>query len=254
MENFTAAMRLAKSFQRSRVIHLDEWTKKQIKEFSNLAKPQIVGDRTQFALFQSAVLADDWKGRFGDIPKRPLFLKLIMDDYLCGIAEIKSVSSLYEAYFRRKIENDLFRLGSQLDTGRPLSRAEMDLNVVVSALLDVLTAVAGSMASGIDEDEGVCELEPIIDEPTLRSIAEKHLIRIGGITEVITHSVVVPIGPRQMRNMEFRFAHASFQEWFTARFFFSDPYVRENLTHPPAVRTFLDELTAEARDAEKNHA
>jgi len=245
--NFTAALRAARSFQRSEVIHLDEWTEKQIRAFADLAEPQIVDNADQFRLFRSAVLASDWSGRFGDIPRRPLFLKLIMDDYLCGAAEIKTVSTLYQAYFRRKIENDLFKLGCQFGTGRPLNRAEMDLNTVLDALLNLLTAVAGSMTSGINEDEGACDLDPTIDELSLRKIIGEKDVQIGGLTEVITHSVLVPLGPRQTRNMQFRFAHTSFQEWFTARFFLADYYARENLVQPPTVRKFLDELIAESR-------
>jgi hypothetical protein len=241
--NFSAAMRMAKSFQRSLVLILGEWTRKQIEAYVTLADRDISPQESdRFGAFRSDVLSENWEGRFGDIPKRPLFLKLIMDDYRSGAAEIKTVSSLYEAYFRRKIENDLFKLGSQMDTGRPLSRAELDLNTVVDALLDLLTAVAGSMSSGINEDEGWCQLEPTIDEKSLLSIIESRDVRIGGIPEVITHSLIVPVGPRQTRNMTFRFAHASFQEWFTARHYLSDEYVRENLTQPHAVRRFIDEL------------
>ena len=96
------------------VINLIDWTNKEILNFiKEFELSEGVLNNKNILQFKQIVKDNNFEEFFGDIPKRPLFLKMILQDVVAGNITSKSLQQLYENYLIEKFIRD--REGSFID-------------------------------------------------------------------------------------------------------------------------------------------
>jgi len=219
--NFEAAAeRQLKNFVK---IELCDWTDSHLSAFLSEVDRTIFEHHPKYKEFSRCVRSGEYLAKYGDIPRRPLFLKMLVDDALDGFEGGRDLPSLYERYFLRKLQFDRPALADK--KSRRLFLEDKDLYQRAGVLLGVLTDVAGETAEIAPKTH-----PPVFDEPYEASILinpvikESHLLAVlnrhgcGADTiDLMMNSVLVPAAARGGANMEIKFAHRSFHEWFAAR-------------------------------------
>lgn len=196
------------------VLTLEDWPAPLIATFLQ----QYAADRSEpphpeFSRLQVAVDSSDYETLYGDIPRRPLFLGMLAEDGWQGLQPERHLHRLYEQYFRRKLHADRYSAGAG---GRPVRdgtiAAELGFEETVERMLLAMQAVAAHMATA-----GTAGTT-LISEPDLKARIAEVMGTFGKTEEVALNSLLEPAGrdPDTRRRL-FRFAHQSFQEWFTAR-------------------------------------
>lgn len=184
----------------------------------------------------------EYEGLFGDIPRRPLFLRMLADDLLAGINCAGDLAELYRRYFSRKVDRDLSTpFDRSADGGRPLPVEELDVLDLKGRLLRLM------------EELAVRNLVPLVESPQLafrESLEESELLSLAetvGLSGVqalplLLHSILVSISPRtEFAPFRMRFAHSSFQEYFAAAGLIrlAHPWLASPALLPPNVRRFV---------------
>jgi hypothetical protein len=204
------------------MLQLVEWDQSLINQFAEFYKRNITAAdaTTRIGHFQDTVQTGRYVDYYGDIPRRPLFLKMLLDDVAKEDLRNLNLAELYEIYITNKFESDRATSTSNPVVLRPLSMDE-DYEVVCARLFDLMTMAAGFMYS---VEDGEIRLQPTLSEIKLRECAS----RISGgaldLPSILLNSVLVPVGARnryyQNGYMDITFAHTSFQEYFLARYIF----------------------------------
>lgn len=193
-------------------IELLEWTDDVILNYLDQygQKTQTVG---QLAKFVELVKNHGYEQQYGDIPKRPLFLEMLVRDVLSGEITRRNLSELYEGYFREK-----FRLGRETfyeeRTGRPLPVQDAGAEVVIEKMLRIMECTAAEMLS--NDEEGNIEF---LNQIAVQKI--ERFLQDAGIHDDLAfflHSVLITFDKHSVAGLKVKFAHKSFQEYFVARY------------------------------------
>jgi len=194
-----------------KLISLEDWPELLIGRFLD----RFAGDRpgeasAAFTQFREAVAACRYEALYGDIPKRPLFLGMLAEDAWAGLAPETHLHRLYGVYFRRKLLHD--RYGAQSRPVREGAIAEQfGLDEIIHRMMAAMQAVAIRM--GRPDGAG-----SLINERDLQAIVLETVGTYGQVEEVALNSLMQPAGRDLLTGARvFRFAHQSFQDWFTAR-------------------------------------
>lgn len=217
-----------------KIIFLEEWGIKEMSFYVNsLFK---IHKNKDLLKFKKLIENNEYNTLYGDIPKRPLFLKMICEDILNGDTEQKSIDELYEGYFLRKFDIDRdSSIGADAKEGRPLTYGEGEQKIAYK-IMQVLEEVAGMLIAGSKNEEKNIEhyykdktenlfqysssliIKENIEEEELEVVIKKYFPNSNEIMDFLLHSVLVPEHKRKGASMRLRFAHKSFQEFFTKKF------------------------------------
>ncbi|BAF73051.1 toll/interleukin-1 receptor domain-containing protein [Sulfurovum sp. NBC37-1] len=194
---------------------LEEWNDKIILEYILSLKNTLSResqDTKNLEKFEQLVRDKKYHQEYGDIPKRPLFLKMLTDDIISGDIKIKNISELYESYLTRKFTLD--REGSYISkrAARPLSK-QGDVYEVTDYIFDLLAKISWEMTNvdGFNIVYG-----EYITEEEIKNLMHTDYGEINHIIELLLNSVLIPYDKRKRRNFKAKFAHKSFQEYFLA--------------------------------------
>jgi hypothetical protein len=200
------------------MLRLNEWSDPLIIEYTKAYLNSIAETEVQQRIghFEEAVRSGRYIDYYGDIPKRPLFLKMLLDDISEDDLKIRNLSDLYTIYITQKFERDRASSTTKPVVSRPLNMNE-DYTVVCAQLFKLMTMAAGRMYT---IEEGEVRLEPKLSEETLRECAGKISNTPLDLPSILLNSVMVPVGQRNALHrggtIEVAFAHTSFQEFFLA--------------------------------------
>lgn len=225
-------------------ISLEPWTDPLIGSFLTSFASRQQGDASdEFVEFRSLVASGKYESVYGDIPRRPLFLGMLAADAWHGRASPQQLSDLYEHYFARKFERDRYESGHQRPFGL-LDREGMDeaLRLIFLAMESAAAALnekaIGVLVGGSNDVTNVGSLT----RGELNSALQKSGLGDVVTTELSAHSVIVPGGrDRSTGEPLFRFAHASFEDYFLARWLWRN-HVAPDDTANDAVRRFHAEM------------
>lgn len=196
-------------------VELKEWRDKEILEYISELKSRVDNQEEKYGYlveFEKLIKQKKYNAVYGDIPKRPLFLKMLCDDIMSGETKIKNISQLYESYLTNKFKLD--REGSSIwaKTNRPLSKTG-DVQSVIDYIFELLAKIAWEMIT-ID---GVSVLyNESIDERNITKLMRLEYDELDEIIELLLNSVLIPFDKRKRREFKAKFAHKSFQEYFLA--------------------------------------
>jgi hypothetical protein len=232
------------------MIRLVDWPEPLILEYTRHYQRGTRGVevQTRIAHFEEAIKTGSYVDYYGDIPKRPLFLKMLLDDVAKDDLRSRNLAELYTIYITKKFESDRASSTSRPVVLRPLGLDE-DYEVVCARLFDLMTVAAGRMYA---IEGGELRLHPRLSEVTLRACAEQIAGESLDLPSILLNSVMVPVGRRNKLHhgghIEVAFAHTSFQEFFLARHILAallekniDPTILHSVIPKPVTR-FLQQL------------
>jgi len=185
-------------------LELLEWTDNDILSYIDL----LVSTEDSVKLFRERINSGLYKKFYGDIPKRPLFLKMLISDIKENEA-IDNISILYERYFLKKFQIDQ---SGYLD--KPLERPlDMKGGFIDHAkrLMNCTSEIAALM---VNLEDGT--LTEFTTEQEIEHLLTKY--KISSLIELTQNSVLVPFNIKSFRDYKLKFAHKSFQEFFIAKF------------------------------------
>lgn len=171
--------------------------------------------------FIASIDGGKYESIYGDIPKRPLFLQMLVRDILSGNFGRNSLSLVYESYLHEKLRIDITRAFADNKYLLPINMFERhDLYKVADRIFSALTTLSAAML--VNDEEGKAILLPSVLESQLEKEVELVKMKEMSVTEILLNSVLIPIDKRGADSPNFRlkFAHKSFQEFFTARYLF----------------------------------
>lgn len=211
--NFAVA--LPKRREHKDRIKLLEWENKQILEFVNIyqVKYSITETaRKNLKEFENIIRQGKYQKYYGDIPKRPLFLDMIVRDVADGNIKETSLAELYEKYFLKKFIWDTESKFAEIPAGRPVTYTD-DIYKGFANMCLIMEQVAGMM---IDDSNEVVFLNTSIDESVIEPFLTKY--NIINLQTLLLNSVLTTHSTRTVSGVQVGFAHRSFQEYFTARY------------------------------------
>lgn len=195
-------------------IELLSWQNKNILEYIEEMKLRTSVNKEEqkrLEYFKELVSKNRYEEIYGDIPKRPLFLKMLVDDIIHGETSIKNISELYENYLIKKFRID--REGSVLvsNSSRPLA-LNGDRNSVIDYIFEILSLIAWHMV----EVDGLNVIySEYVEEKKIKEILKDNN-QFDELIELLINSVLIPFEKRQRRSFKAKFAHKSFHEYFLA--------------------------------------
>ena len=221
------------------VINLIDWTNKEILNFiKEFELSEGVLNNKNILQFKQIVKDNNFEEFFGDIPKRPLFLKMILQDVVAGNITSKSLQQLYENYLIEKFIRD--REGSFIDnkSGRLLKlENEKDRLGIINLIWKMMKSVAEKMIV-IENNE--LKLKSFILEEELNTIIESSSNNISS-REILLNTVLIPIAQRSVQGLKLIFAHRSFQEYYTALYLIEEKSIlKKNISISKEILRFLN--------------
>lgn len=204
-------------------IFLSDWQNAQItqylEQYLTLAKPTDT-EKQRIHQFIKQVQTGAYETYYGDIPKRPLFLSMLTSDIKAGNIEKRSLAEIYERYFVEKFKLDLSRAFRENTEQKQIRLLEEEgMSKILKKMKSVLVQVAALMIINNEHDEAV--LLPHTLESKVEIYVQSLKLKEFSITEVLLNSVLVPLEYRRdTEDIKIKFAHKSFQEYFTACYLF----------------------------------
>lgn len=217
-EDFKIA--LAKNKMNTDYIFLVEWGDKEISDYIELFIGKNMERLNQNELSRlrhlKQLINDNLYGQFyGDIPKRPLFLEMILRDVISGDIQQRNIGELYLNYFLEKFDRDILGQFDNFTPQREMPDFSIDL------LKTVLLEIHESAARSCIKNEGINYGEEAVIENLIHEKEIRLRMTHGGfsndIGKFILVSVLTPVSRRGNMNMKLKFAHKSFMEFFIAR-------------------------------------
>jgi len=205
---------------------------------------QLDGASTRLSEFRQLVQDGRYGELYGDIPRRPLFLSMLIDDVQQEGVRPRSRLSLFTDWIDRKIERDWHNPKAAGGAIRPPIRSDHaeSLDRTKTRAYQVMTAAARKMISF--DETGTLSLLPTVaiddvldDGPAWFADVDPEALAI--------QSVLLPLQERALRNTSlFRFAHQAFQGYFLALSLYSVPDETIELAAPVEVREWLSEISS----------
>lgn len=226
--------------QKIRTVELLPWGGKQIAElatrFAGLTAD--ADARARIERFARDAGLDALR-LFGDVPRTPLFLRLILETLESGDVLTWSRSAVLEQWARIKIERDV---NAPLVWGGPgrrhLVSADESVDTVVEMSFAVMEEAARSMVEVVD---GAVELTPSCSLEVLRTTAPRLVDILAEPTPLFLQSLLLPAPPSPLGERRIQFTHRVFQEFFFARWTTRPGHLAQGEL-PPAVTALRAEI------------
>jgi len=240
--NFMLAMGKSAKYE---TLLLTEWTNDQILGYLDryMQKSARFRDKN-LQEFRLLVFEDNYEAYYGDVPKRPLFLEMIVSDIQEFGVRKRNMSELYINFFQNKFTIDRTGTFSVFSTKRPLQKDE-DSFKMMGLIFTALSRIARRMARGLDNEKTII-MQNYIEEYEVASVLND--LGLMKTHELVVNSVLIPSGVRKDENLTLRFAHKSFQEFFFARAIYlhlrhnleeNEPISDLDIIHSEGVNKFL---------------
>jgi hypothetical protein len=204
-------------------ITLDDWDDALILQFVNIFAASRGDDAPEgYRALRGLIASGRYAEVYGDIPKRPLFLGMLVEDAWLGKEPSRNLHRLYGTYFRNKFDIDRTSPAARGMQTRPSEIADRFGNdEAKEMLISVMQEAADQMleVSGSPGARSALHRDTIA-EGALQEFSARLGIAFIRIEDVAMHSLLQPSGRNQRtRERLLRFAHRSFQDWFVARQF-----------------------------------
>lgn len=224
-----------------RVIELLPWREPQIVE---LIERRIVSEEDQSARhrlehLKQAIEDGGYEKLYGDIPRRPLFLRMILDSVAEAGVQPTTRVGLFANWITAKIRRDR-REPMRLGGGRaPVLTPDEPLSVlqeVVWRAMEIAAAKMTTLSETALELTNSCPVEDVLKE-------DRRLAQINDPTGLFLQSLLQPLTGGQVgTEQSMRFAHRAFQEFFLAQYIGKHPERFEALALPESVQDWLREM------------
>jgi len=223
------------------VLELHPWGRDEILSFLDLqvaSNTEVQEDR--ISGFRDVVTADRYDEYYGDIPRRPLFLRMIVDDVLVAGVRARSRLELFDGWITSKLMRDWYNPTQMGGMGRtPILDRDVGVDDDMRTSRKIMRTAARIMM--VDTELGL-ELTADVSVDELRSAVDT-MDADFDVTALSMSSLLLPIGePRPGRALHLGFAHRAFQEFFLAESFLIQPDDKQAARLPAAVLDWLKEM------------
>ena len=230
--------------RRIKRIELRDWQSPQIatflaREIESHSDPEA---RERLIALMDSIDRPEFEELYGDIPRRPLFLRFIVDTVADeGLPAVRETRvHLFERWVLQKIDRDVYAPSAMVPGTRrkPLLKEGESLETVRNAAWEAMTYAAAAMC---EESAGrllllpTCTLDrALAASPRLRTLAEP--------LPLFLHSLLGPAPSRFANPKRIRFSHRAFQEFFLAWAIHHHPDLLPRGEVPQAVRHWVEEI------------
>ncbi|MCG8545860.1 MAG: restriction endonuclease [Alphaproteobacteria bacterium] len=225
-------------------IALADWDHTLMTQFLDLFAARQCGTPPHtFGTLRDTVARNEYEHRYGDIPKRPLFLGMLAEDAWGGEDPEEVLFRLYGKYFRKKLERDWVSIAAP---DRVVRSGEVARRYGKEQAAEELIWMMQRLALDIHDASDAAEQGgTLIEEQALRTCVSTTIGPIEMIEEVLFASLIQPAGrdPVSRRRL-YRFAHKSFLDWFMARALVEEGRSAEFATTSVATRAFGEAMSA----------
>ncbi|HEY0160961.1 MAG TPA: hypothetical protein VGF28_26995 [Thermoanaerobaculia bacterium] len=229
---------IRKYVQRAELV---DWNPPQMTELARRFKETITDSEARRRLDEliAAIDSDRYEEYYGDIPRRPLFLRMILDTVTTNDVHHVRRAQLVEEWALLKIERDVIASQRWGTSGRPSIARETSTRATVELSFTAMEAAARLMMTA---HEGRALLLPDCEarEIAMRVPALSTVPEYAGL---VLNSLLVPLVSRSSAPQRLRFAHLLFQEFFLARYLAAHREEALDLELPNETRAFLLEMT-----------
>ncbi len=230
--------------RRVTIIRLTDWGPEQMESLARrFADTQEGPARANLEEFIRLVRSGGYEEIYGDIPKRPLFLRFILESVAEQGVRRKGRARLFYDWVELKIRRDVLNPRQFGAEGRQpvvdnLEGTEATLRLAFRAMKAAAAAMTTSPAGG-----GPLELLPSCDVEDVL-LSDRRLEVVLDPTGLFLHSLLVPMRSTPER-LEIGFAHRTYLEFFLALHVRDHPARFEGAALPAGVRDFVNDLRAE---------
>jgi hypothetical protein len=220
---------------------LIDWNPPQMSELARRFRKTLSDDEARGRIDEliAAIDSGRYEEFYGDIPRRPLFLRMILDTVAaCEVHHVRR-ADLVEEWALLKVQRDVLESQRWGTSGRPPIAGETSTRATVELSFAAMEAAAWLMTS---VHEGRLLLLPSGDAQEIAA----RVPALSSATEydgLVLNSLLVPVETQMPRPRSVRFAHLLFQEFFLARHLASHPEAIGDLDLPKETRAFLLEMT-----------
>jgi len=231
---------------KAQLVELLPWDAEQILALVEAFAQSLHNKNQQSHVHELAVLlrTKEFDQYYGDIPKRPLFLRFIMDCVATMGIHAVGRAQLMEEWIMMKITRDLTSPTLVGGTGRlPILGDEEGLTATLGLAYKAMEAASLAMTT---VDEGKLELTPSCTLSDVQTVASnRRLDAIIDPTGLVLNSLLIPVSNwHHTAELKLQFAHRAFQEYFLARALVMRPSALTG-TLPPGIHSWIDAITKE---------
>ncbi|TGV01806.1 NACHT domain-containing protein [Flavivirga rizhaonensis] len=219
-------------------ILLKEWSSEGVlKYIEYFMEVNDLSTESNIIKLKEVIKNDNYERLYGDIPKRPLFLNMIIRDSLNGMIESKNLKTLYKNYLNEKFAFDRKGVFEDYKTGRQLRMEKKHDRTEIIQVLQHVLKIAASKMMVIKNNELL--MNSHILESTLKSI----ITNLGyslSIREILLNTVLISFSRRTIeQELKLYFAHKSFQEYYLAMYLKEEQAFGDSIKIPKGINVFL---------------
>lgn len=210
-------------YQTIELVELKKWTPRQIVLLARRFEEtlQAAHQRERVEELVALVESGEYESYYGDIPTRPLFLRMILETVAeSGIHRVGRAGLFAEA-ISHKVFRDVERPLHCGGAGRPpLTGEDRGRDAILQLSWHAMYCAARIMVRNHD---GSVDLLPHCSFDELR-VSDRLLDEIRDPATLVLHSLLVPVSARKPGcPVHLRFAHRAFQEFLLARVLLDEP-------------------------------
>jgi hypothetical protein len=242
--------------RRIKRIELCDWQPQQIADFLSREIAACSDPTAKDRLEALAKWIDqpEFEAFYGDIPRRPLFLRFIVDAVADeGLPTGRETRvRLFERWVFQKIARDVYSPSkvSQGTSGRkPLVEEGERLSTIQDAAWEAMTCAAAAMC---EEKEGRIQLLPSCTLDRALS-ASQRLRALADPLPLFLHSLLTQAPSPNRHPRRIRFSHRAFQEFFLAWAIHHRPELLPRGEVPNAVRQWVEEIAQDSANLPAVH-
>lgn len=228
--------------QSVKIVRLKDWHAEQMVDLAMHYLATLKGvQRDNVAKFIELLEQDKYHDFYGDIPRRPLFLRYILESVADAGVKSSGRATLFRDWAVLKIRRDVLNPVMAGGFGRPAivenaAESETAIRLAFKAMKLAARAMT-STENGALELLPSCNLDEVCTHDSqLRSILDP--------TGLFLHSLLIPT-QFTPDNVQIEFAHRTYHEFFLAKYMSENAAEFVGMTIPESVQRQLDDIKAE---------
>lgn len=227
-----------------KLIDLLPWTDHEIVELAARYRATLADQagKERISSFIDLVKNGTYQEIYRDIPRRPLFLKLILDTVAAQEVRKTGIAKLFYDWAHMKVLRDINEPMRWGGVGREAILNEKESSDETLALS--FAAMMNAAARMTEMNDGELQLLPdcVFDDIVL---ADDRFRGLANPTGLFLNSLLVPVPQAAHKRSKIRFGHRAYQEFFLALYIYENPMVFNGVKLPEPVEDFLSSIRGE---------
>jgi hypothetical protein len=230
--------------RRVKIIRLRDWQHTQISALARRYRETQIGERrSNLDELVRVIDSGEYEAIYGDIPKRPLFLRFILDSVTEQGVKRKGKARLFYDWIQLKIRRDVLNPTSFGGVGRAPIIPNVEGTETTIRLAFKAMKVAAYKMTILSEQNNSLELLSSCDVDEVL-LSDVRLKEVPDPSRLFLHSLLIP-SRATAEKLEIGFAHRTYQEFFLALYIRDKERQFVNINLPKAVEEHLISIKEE---------